>query len=55
MTDPITRAAMWLSEQKEAPQQVVHLLRERFGITAAQAIEAVALARKFQTYRRAFG
>ena len=54
-SDPVTAAAMWLADQKETPQQVIHLLREKFGITAAQAAQACTLANKFRTYRRAFG
>lgn len=51
MTDiiePIDRAARWLAEQKETPQQVIHTLRERFGITAAQAAQACTLANKYR-------
>lgn len=55
MTNQIEAAAMWLADQKDTPQQVIHLLREKFGITAAQAAQACTLANKFRTYRRAHG
>ncbi len=55
MTSPIERAAMWLSEQKEPPQQVIHLLRQKFGITAVEAAQACTLAAQYRQNRRAFG
>ncbi|WP_288427135.1 hypothetical protein [uncultured Agrobacterium sp.] len=54
-TTPIEQAAMWLSEQQETPQQVIHLLREKFGITAAQAAQACTLAAQYRQNRRVFG
>lgn len=54
-TTPIEKAAMWLSEQKETPQQVIHLLREKFGITAAEAARACTLAVTYRQNRKAFG
>ncbi|MDJ1632507.1 hypothetical protein [Rhizobium rhizogenes] len=50
---PVTAAAQWLAEQQETPQQVIHLLREKFGITAVQAAQACTLANKFRIARRA--
>jgi hypothetical protein len=55
MTSQIEKAAMWLSEQKEPPPQVIHQLRERFGITAVQAAQACTLANQYRMNRRAFG
>lgn len=55
MTSPIERAAMWLSEQNEPPQQVIHLLRQKFGITAVEAAQACTLAAQYRQNRRAFG
>jgi hypothetical protein len=55
MTEQIEKAAMWLSEQKEPPQQVIHLLREKFGITPVQAAQACTLANQYRTNRRVFG
>jgi hypothetical protein len=54
MTD-IERAAMWLADQKEHPEQVMRLLREKFGLTAGQAAQALTLARQYKVNRRAFG
>ncbi len=54
-TSPIEQAAMWLSEPKETPQQVIRLLREKFGITAAQAAQACTLAARYRQNRRIFG
>jgi hypothetical protein len=51
----VERAAMWLADQQEVPQQVIHLLREKFGITAVQAAQALTLARQYRVNRRAFG
>ncbi|HEY0124077.1 MAG TPA: hypothetical protein VGC14_20415 [Rhizobium sp.] len=53
MTDPVTAAAQWLADQQETPQQVIHLLREKFGITGAEAAQACTLANKFRIARRA--
>lgn len=55
MTQQIEAAALWLSEQSETPQQVIHLLREKFGITAVQAAQALTLAKRYKINRRAFG
>jgi len=54
-TTPIEQAAMWLSEQTETPQQVIHLLRVKFGITAVEAAQACTLANLYRQNRRAFG
>lgn len=53
--DPVTQAAMWLAEQNEPPQQVIHLLREKFGISAVQAAQACTLANQYRVNRKAFG
>lgn len=55
MTSPIEQAAMWLSEQTETPQQVIHLLREKFGITAVEAAQACTLAAQYRQNRKVFG
>lgn len=56
MTTPIERAAAYLIEEhEETPQQVIHLLREKFGITAAEAAQACTLANQYRQNRRAFG
>lgn len=41
----IRRAARWLADQPAPPAHVVPTLRERFGLNALQACEAIALAR----------
>lgn len=52
--DKIEAAARWLAEQRENPPQVIHTLRQRFSITAAQAAQACTLANRYRTNRRAF-
>jgi hypothetical protein len=54
-SEAVTQAAHWLADRKETPQQVIHLLREKFGITAVQAAQALTLARQYKTNRKAFG
>ena len=51
----VIAAAQWLAEQAVAPQQVIHVLRQRFGITAAQACDACRRADQMRLCRRAFG
>lgn len=48
-------AAQWLAEQIPPPRLAVPLLKERFGLTALEACEAIATADRFRTYRRAHG
>lgn len=55
MTEQIEKAAIWLAEQRETPQQVIHLLREKFGISAVQAAQACTLANQYRGNRKAFG
>lgn len=54
MTEKIEAAARWLAEQREPPQQVIHLLREKFDISAVQAAQACTLANQYRINRRAF-
>lgn len=54
-SEAITMAAQWLSEQADAPAGVIPLLRSRFNLTALEATEACAMARRFRINRRAFG
>lgn len=44
-SDPVCLAADWLAALSEAPSHAVPALKERFGLTAKQACEAIALAR----------
>ncbi len=46
--DRIDAAARWLASQIEHPQQVIHLLRDKFDITAVQAAQACTLANKYR-------
>ncbi|MBP2611398.1 hypothetical protein [Agrobacterium pusense] len=56
MSTPIERAAAYLIEEhEETPQQVIHLLRKKFGITAAEAAKACTLANQYRQKRRALG
>ncbi len=54
-SESVLQAAMWFSELKELPSSAVPVLRERFGLSAVEACEALAMARRFQINRRAFG
>jgi hypothetical protein len=55
-SDIVEEAARWYSETgRPAELPAVVLLRRRFGLTALQACEAIALAQKYRTNRRAFG
>jgi hypothetical protein len=51
----IERAAMWLSDQAEKPAQLIPHLKAEFQLSAVQACEAVAMARRSEINRRAFG
>lgn len=54
-SEAVVVAAQWLSEQRDAPAAVIPLLRSRFNLTALEATEACAMARRFRINRRAFG
>ncbi|KRB61372.1 hypothetical protein ASE04_21110 [Rhizobium sp. Root708] len=54
-TDAAVVAAQWLAEQNPAPQPIIPIMRERFGLTPLEASEACALANKFRVCRKAFG
>lgn len=53
-TDPVTAAAMWLSEQKTPPAPVIPILREKFPLSLVQACEACRRADDMRIRRRAF-
>ncbi len=55
MTTPIEKAALWLSQQKETPADIIQILRDKFVITAGEAAQACTLANKFRAYRREHG
>lgn len=48
-------AAQWYSEQRPRPSPAVPAIREKFGLSAMEACEALAMARLFQVNRKAFG
>lgn len=50
----INEAAMWIVEQPEALENKFSVVQRQFGLTAVQAAQALTLANKFQTCRRAF-
>ncbi|MBB5277710.1 hypothetical protein HNR26_003791 [Rhizobium rosettiformans] len=54
-SEGVVMAAQWLCEQPDAPAGVIPLLRSRFNLTALEATEACAMARRFRINRRAFG
>lgn len=54
-SESVIVAAQWLADQNPPPRLAVPELRQRFGLTALEACEAIAQAQKFRTYRRAFG
>jgi hypothetical protein len=46
---------MWLADQANPPRLAVPALKQRFGLTALEACQAIAMAARFRTLRRAFG
>ena len=51
----VEEAAVWLASQPEHVRFPVPAIRERFGLTAVEACEVIAIAQRFRTVRRAFG
>lgn len=51
----VITAAQWLADEKEPPAVAVPVLKEKFGLTAVEACDAIRLARDFRICRRAFG
>lgn len=54
-TETVNLAAMWLADELHAPQLIIPALRQRFNLTALEASEACALAKKYRIYRSAHG
>ena len=54
-SEAVTLAAQWLADEQPPPAGVIPLLRSRFNLTALEATEACAMARRFRINRRAFG
>lgn len=51
----VETAAQWLSNQNPAPRPIIPALRERFPLSALEAIESAALAERYRMLRKAFG
>lgn len=51
----VVSAAQWLADQKEPPAMAVPVIREKFGLSALEACDAIKLAQDFRICRRAFG
>jgi len=54
-SEAVTVAAQWLADEQTPPAGVIPFLRSRFNLTALEACEACAMARRFRINRRAFG
>lgn len=52
-SEAVILAAQWLADERQPPQPIIPHLRQRFGLTALEASEACALARKYRTWRQA--
>lgn len=53
-SENVVQAAQWLADQATTPQPIINILRQRFALTPIEACEATALAKSYQTVRRAF-
>ena len=51
----VEQAAIWLADLREPPHPVVPALKERFGLSAVEACEAIAWAERMRVYRKAHG
>ncbi|ACM27532.1 hypothetical protein [Rhizobium rhizogenes] len=54
-TEAVTLAAQWLADELQPPQPIIPILRQRFDLTAMEAIEAAALANRYRICRVAHG
>lgn len=54
-SEAVTMAAQWLADQVPPPRLAVPILKDRFGLTALQAYEAIAMADRFRVLRKAHG
>lgn len=54
-SEAVTMAAQWLADQVPPPRLAVPILKDRFGLTALQACEAIAMADRFRVLRKAHG
>lgn len=51
----VISAAQWHADQNPAPAPAIPALCQRFNLTALEACEALAMARRFRIVRRAHG
>ncbi|AWI58621.1 hypothetical protein [Sinorhizobium fredii] len=51
----VETAAMWLADQNPRPKPIIPVLRQRFNLSALEAIEAAGMSERFRMCRRAFG
>ncbi len=54
-SEAVVQAAQWLADQNPPPHPIVPALRSRFGLSALEACEAVALSNRYRTFRKANG
>ncbi len=54
-SEAVLVAAQWLADQVPPPRLAVPVLKERFGLSALQACEAIAMADRFRLLRKAHG
>lgn len=54
-SESVVLAAQWLSDQNPPPNPAVPVLRSQFSLSAVEACEAIAMAQRFRTCRKAFG
>lgn len=51
----VEEAAIWFADQHPRPAPPIPALRDRFGLTPLEAVEAIRMADRMQMLRRAFG
>ncbi|MDI7865058.1 hypothetical protein MRS76_24380 [Rhizobiaceae bacterium n13] len=51
-SEAVIVAAQWLADQAQSPSPIVPALRQRFGLSAVEATETVALAAKYRIFRK---
>jgi len=53
-SETVITNAQWLAEQNPNPTSIIPAIRERFGLSALEECEAVALSNKNKIWRRTF-
>lgn len=51
----VEQAAQWLADQHPQPSPALPIIREKFGLSPLEGCEALAMAQRYRTNRRAFG